>query len=374
MDKKRLFYLIDQVNKGRATIEELAEYDAYLNGLTAPTQEWDSEALGVEDLTREELRDMLNRQIVSRPVRRIRLWPRIAAAASILLVCSAGGYFLLHQKQAVPVLHPIVQNDITPGGNKAVLTLTGGQKIVLDSLQNGQVARQGHMLITKTAAGRLSYHAENGEAIDPQTLYNTITTPVSGQHEITLADGTEVMLDARSSITFPVAFNGKTRQVSITGQAWFKVRHNADQPFEVAAKGQFIRDIGTEFNVNAYADEPTIKTTLIEGSVAVNDRLMKPGEQATGIGRAIAIRQVDIEPVIAWRKGNFLFRNQDLKVTLRQLARWYDLEIVYDDLPENLRLGGYLPRSTNLSVVLNAIEQTGEIKFRLDGRRLHVYR
>ncbi|HEY4148448.1 MAG TPA: FecR domain-containing protein [Chitinophagaceae bacterium] len=373
MDKNRLFYLIDQVNKGRATPEELAEYDAYLNGLTVASQEWDSEALGMEDLTREELRDILNRQILSQPVRRIRLWPRIAAAASILLIFSAGGYFLLHQKQAVPAQPSTAQSDIAPGGNKAILTLAGGQKIVLSSLKNGQVARQGHILITKTAAGQLSYRAENGEAIDPQILYNTITTPVTGQHEITLADGTEVMLDALSSITFPVAFNGKTRKVSITGQAWFKVKHNAGRPFEVEAKGQVIRDIGTEFNVNAYADEPTIKTTLIEGSVAVNNKLIKPGEQATGTGGAITIKQVDIEPVIAWRKGSFLFRNQDLKVTLRQLARWYDLEIVYDDLPENLRLGGYLPRSTNLSVVLNAIEQTGEIKFRLDGHRLHVY-
>jgi len=373
MNKNELFYLIDKINKGRATIDELAEYDAYLTGLTTAGEEWDNEALGAEDLAREELRDIINRQIVAQPARHIRLWPRIAAAATILLVCSVGGYFFLHQKQSAPVQNSTVQNDIVPGGNKAILTLAGGQKIVLSSLKNGEVARQGNMLITKTAAGQLSYRAENGEAIDPQTLYNTITTPVAGQHKVTLADGTEVMLDASSSITFPVAFNGKTRKVSITGQAWFKVKHNAGQPFEVGANGQLIRDIGTEFNVNAYADEPTVKTTLIEGRVAVNNKLMKPGEQAAGTGGAITIEQVDIEPVVAWQKGSFLFRNQDLKVTLRQLARWYNLEIVYDDPPQNLHLGGNLPRATNLSVVLNAIEQTGEIKFRLDGHRLHVY-
>jgi len=357
--------LLTRYREGRLSPEEKRLLDAWYNRQAADSQ---------HQLTRDEIEDTIRSLSAGLPLgetRVKRLWPRIVAAASILIAISAGGYLFLHHKE--PVQQQTAQNqihDIPPGSNKAILTLSNGQKISLTDAKNGNIAKQANASITKTSNGRLVYLVNSSAAAE--VAYNTVSTPVSGQHEITLSDGTEVMLDAQSSITFPVTFTGKERKVSMTGQAYFIVKHNARQPFLVSVKGQTIRDIGTEFNVNAYDDETTVKTTLVSGSVKVNNTLIKPGQQAIGTTNNIKVEEADTAAIVAWKDGNFIFRHQDLETTMRQLARWYNVQVVYDNAPQNLRIGGKVSRERPLSVVLAAMEQTGEIKFKLNGRILTV--
>lgn len=171
---------------------------------------------------------------------------------------------------------------------------------------------------------------------------------------------------------FRLVFGDGERSVQLKGQGYFKVKHNAAHPFVVKAKGLLIRDLGTEFNINAYEDEPAIATTLFEGSLKVNEKLLQPGEQALAINQSIQIKQADLEMIAAWKNNDFIFRNQDLQTTMRQIARWYNMEVVYENAPAALRIRAAISRNRNLSVVLQLMEATGKVKFRIDGRKVIV--
>ena len=309
------------------------------------------------------------------PRTRVLTLPRIAAAASIILCLSVGGYFMLHKQQSPQIAS---QGDITPGQKQAVLTLGNGQKIILTG--NGLIAHQLGKAITFNTRGQVNYADHNKADGSPSELiYNTLTTPSGNQQDIILSDGTEVSLDAGSSITFPVVFDKNERSVSVTGQVYFKVKHNAKWPFTIKVKDMTVRDIGTEFNINSYDDEPAIKTTLIEGSIKLSkgnqQAVLKPGEEAVASINAsgIIISKVDVEPVIAWKKGDFIFQDEDFKTAMRQIARWYDVEIVYDaSASVNIMPGGWISRSKNLSVVLKTMALTGNVHFKVEGRRVIV--
>ena len=313
-------------------------------------------------------------------VRLPRAISRIAAAASIILAFSIFGYFLLNRQKTKQQTAQNQAHDIAPGGNEAILTLGNGQQIKLTDKKNGRIARQAGKMIVVGNNGVVSY--SSGREADPQAaapIFNTLTTPLGNQRAMTLADGTEVTLDAGSSITFPVVFDKKERNVSITGQVYFKVKHNASQPFNVKVNGITVRDIGTEFNINAYDNEPDIKTTLIEGSVEVNKgsrkAIIKPGEQAVALAdkEGINVTAVDTEPVVAWKNGDFRFKDEDFKTAMRQISRWYNVEIVYDEaMPDNFAPGGWVSRSKNISAVLRIMELTGKVHFKVDGRRVTV--
>ncbi len=306
--------------------------------------------------------------------------PRIAAAASIILGLSVCGYFWVKRDKSEL---QVAQNhiyDIAPGGNEAVLTLSNGQKIRLTDKQNGLIAQQAGKAVMVNSRGRLNY-ADNAEAGNntAESVYNTLTTPLGNHRDMTLSDGTEVSLDAGSSITFPVVFDQKERSVSITGQVYFKVKHNAVWPFAVKVKGVTVRDIGTEFNINSYDDEPEVKTTLVAGSIKLNkdnqEALLKPGDQAiTAVStRGIKVAKVDVEPVVAWKNGDFIFKDEDFKTAMRQIARWYNVEISYDPSASvDIVPGGWISRSKNISVVLRTMELTGDIHFKIEGRRIIV--
>jgi len=315
------------------------------------------------------------------------LWPQIAAAASILLFLFIGGYYIFHKQASEQTAQ---QNDVKPGGHQAILTLSNGQKVVLNDQQKGKIASQGNTAIMLAANGRVTYQnpAAASTSNPTEVIYNTLTIPIGNHRDITLADGSEVSLDAGSSITYPVAFNGKERSVSVTGQAYFKVKHDEAHPFGVKVKQLYVQDIGTEFNINAYDDETAIKTTLVEGSVKVtlhkapspNEMAgdeavtLTPGQQAVAKNNtaSLTVRNADIAAVTAWKDDNFLFRNQDLKATMRQVARWYQVNIIYYNAPEHLRIWADISRSRNLSVLLKAMEQTGKVKFRIAGRNVYV--
>lgn len=373
--------LADKWLKGTITPEEKAYYENWYKSF----DDSESSVQAKPGETLEEMGDRIYGRLQERlqddeksKIRRLFTIRRIAAAASIILALSFGGYFILHKRP--PQLTAQNQiHDIAPGRNKAILTLTNGKKISLTDARTGTVASQGHTLVNKTADGQVVYSATKSEIDNPKSeiQYNTITTPRGGKWFVTLSDGTKVWLNAASSITYPAAFTGNERKVSITGEAFFEVAHNSAQHFKVVANGQTIEDIGTSFDVNAYADEPDFKTTLVDGSVKISDSngsvLLKPGQQAqVRANAAIAvIADNDMEKTLAWKNGLFIFNHTDIYTLMRQLSRWYDVDVVYENGVKNDVFFGKIKQDNNLSQILKVLE-LGDVHFRIEGKKLIV--
>lgn len=298
-----------------------------------------------------------------------RRWLRYAAA--ILVVLAAVMYFSDDTRQRPPAetvkVPPVpVESDIAPGGNKAVLTLADGSTIILDSTANGQLTRQNGSVIIKRADGQLEYQRQ--QAPQSGTVgYNTMSTPNSGQYQLILPDGSMVLLNAASSITYPTAFTGKERKVSITGEAYFEVARNTTMPFIVTTRSETITVLGTHFNIHAYEDDGPVKTSLLEGSVSVGGKKLTPGQAY----RDGAVFVTDLEQDVAWKNGLFNFNNVDLPTAMRQLARWYDLEVRFEGKIPDKVIRGEMGRDLRLSQVLNILNKLG-MNFRLDGRILIV--
>ncbi|QEC73692.1 DUF4974 domain-containing protein [Arachidicoccus ginsenosidivorans] len=260
--------------------------------------------------------------------------------------------------------------NIAPGQSGATLHLANGKAIPLDNLQNGLVAEQNGVKILKDKNG-VTYV---GKANAP--LYNDITTGRGQQWQLTLPDGTKVWLNAVSSIHYPLAFSGQQRMVSITGEAYFEVVHNAKQPFTVKAGNTVIEDIGTAFNINAYADEPFIKTTLVHGSVKVstekNSSLLKPGQQAaTSAANKIKVIKVNTENITGWMNGALNFDNEDLGEVMKKVARWYDIDVTYAGKIPKRTFAGSISRKMNLSEFLKLLEFEN-VDFKLDGKKITI--
>lgn len=300
---------------------------------------------------------------------------KLAVAASIVACLGIGGYWYLHKEKAPQQIAQNQQTDIKPGSNGAILTLANGKRIVLEQTKTGEITQQNGSQLSKAGDSLLVYKA--GAATEAVIAYNTLETPRGKQYSVVLPDGSKVWLNAASSIIYPTTFTGNAREVKITGEAYFEVVHNDKQPFRVTVAGQTIEDIGTHFNINAYADEPKVRTTLLEGSISVvkGDKkvIIKPGEQvATKEGdNRLAVTQVNTEDIIAWRNGKFVFDNTDVKTTMRQIARWYDIEVEYQGPVTSHEFGGEIRRNTNLSNVLAIMEQGG-IHFRVEGKKVIV--
>jgi transmembrane sensor len=292
------------------------------------------------------------------------LWPRIAAVALILLGLSFGLYRYLHKGLSVNEY----ANDIAPGTGKPFITLANGRKVLLGS-QRGAIARLGGIIIHKNAAGRVVYDGDDATA----TGSNTLTNPRGGAVlSLLLPDGTLAELDAASSITYPLAFRSGTRSVSTAGRVYFEVKHNDRQPFQVITDGQITRDIGTHFIVEAYNDEPAIKTTLTEGRISVNNSPVKPGEQTLLQNNKMTVREADLDEETAWIKGDLDFHNQDLATIMRELSRAYNIDVSYEGGTRSLLFDGMISRSRNLSAVLDMMAGTGKIHFKIEGRRVMV--
>jgi len=357
--------LIDRYLSGKASEKELMAFFGLLN-----RNELDQL---IEAHMDQEIEAIQREQML--PLRKSIKWPRIAIAASIVMALSIGGYFALHQPkiEQVTLLKPgTFKNDALPG-NKAILTLANGQKIVVNEAKNGTIAQQGSTSISKTANGNIIYAPGS---TDEALSYNTYTIPRGGgKHSLVLADGTLAVLDAGSSIRYPTAFSGKDRKVVVTGQVYFEVVHDATKPFYVTAKGQTIEDIGTHFNVNAFDDEPGVKTTLLEGSIKVAGTLLKPGQQAVQSenGKLSVLNNINTNEVIAWKNDLFMFTgNTTLPTVMKQLSRWYDLDVVYEGTGKAYRFGGDMPRTSKLSEVLKILAYSG-VQFSVDGKKIIVY-
>jgi transmembrane sensor len=308
---------------------------------------------------------------------RIITWRRIAAAASVVFCLSVVGYFLLHRQQPVQQLSKTKSEDILPGGNKATLTLANGKKIVLNDTANGKLAEQHGILITKSAKGEITYTVHDTEAANDELAFNKIETPVGGQYQVKLPDGTRVWLNATSSLRYPVMFMGKVRQVELTGEAYFEVAHNKSIPFTVINARQTIEVLGTDFNVMAYPEEEEVATTLLEGAVKVSGaghvRTLYPGQQSRVTPSAMnIINDTDLDAVVAWKNGKIQFSDSSIQTIMRMLSRWYNIDVQYSGTLINTGFGGSVSRSKNLSEVLKVLEATGDVHFKIEGRRVTV--
>ncbi|WP_245723931.1 FecR family protein [Pedobacter steynii] len=307
-----------------------------------------------------------------------RLWPRIAAAtAALVAIAFCIWFYTSPDPDHTPELVS-VSEDIAPGKQGATLTLANGKKIRLSDAANGQIAKETGISVTKTADGQLVYEVK--ETNDNLNQINTLSTAKGETYILTLPDKSKVWLNAASSLTYSAGLMERghsARLVKLEGEAYFEVAKDKTHPFVVESKGQRVEVLGTHFNVNAYADEPIIATTLLEGSVKVTDginkQIIKPGEQALNNSGKIKVEEVNIESITDWKNGELYLNHINFKVAMRKIARWYDVEIIYNaSVPDDMEIGGWVSRNEKLSSVLKSIESAGLVKFKIEGKKIYI--
>jgi len=309
------------------------------------------------------------------------LWYRIAAAASILLVLSAAAFFYRFNKDNQLTNRHNITAKIVPGGNNAILTLASGKKIILNNAADGVLAKQAGMTIKKTAAGKIIYTV-TGDDNDANTpvAYNTIETPIGGQYQVVLADGSLVWLNAGTKLRFPTKFTGSERKVELSGEGYFEVAHNKAMPFKVASRMQEITVLGTHFDVSNYADEQDVKTVLLQGSVRITSLtgesssiLLKPGQLATLVANNFTVGKTDTTAAVAWKNGLFRFDDEELGSIMRKVSRWYNVTVVYDnDKLKSETFNGVIQRFSNVSDLVKMLEAVGKVNFKIEGNRIRV--
>ncbi|HEY9559191.1 MAG TPA: FecR domain-containing protein [Anseongella sp.] len=308
---------------------------------------------------------------------------RVAAAAAILLLVGGSSYFWIHtawEKKSTITAVSSFKNDVAPGSNKAILTLANGSTIILDNVHKGQLTSQGNTKVMKIDSGLLAYKGENSDVLSKRNgeaknkiIFNTLSTPRGGEYQLILPDGSRVWLNAASSIRFPTVFTGKEREVEITGEAYFEIEKNTNMPFVVKKGNVEVQVLGTHFNVKAYDDEANITVTLLEGSVKViaEDRgletVIMPGQQAriNNVGQIALVKNADMDRAIAWKEGRFEFHG-NIQDIMRQIARWYNVEVEYRGDMTQKDYGGAISRYENISKVLKMLELTGSIHFEIE--------
>ncbi|MBS0028947.1 FecR family protein [Chitinophaga sp. 22321] len=383
--KDNKYHLIEKYLDGTITQQEEEQLMAWYRDYNQTDVEWLSENEEEEEQVRLRMLMQLQQQMKLPATGRVavkRRWYYLPAAASVLLILGLAAYFyypLLH-RQTQP--HSIAQapKAIVPGSNKAILKLDNGDEVVLEDAQNGIISRQGNALVNKTDSGSLLYNNENA---NPTTnvVYNTLHTPYGGQYRVTLQDGTNVWLNAGSSLRYPTSFPENERRVTLTGEAYFEVAKNEAKPFYVTVNSAAgtplsVKVLGTHFNINAYPDEQQQVVTLLEGAVKVGygqaNALLVPGNEAILNKGRINIKNGDTEAATAWKNGYFLFDNEKIESIMKQISRWYDVEITYQGNVSGKAIGGSLSRSKDVADVLNMLELTGTVHFKINGRRITV--
>jgi transmembrane sensor len=404
MGKDRLFYLLKQYTDNKASQEEVKELFSALQskegegvlknmiireGLSADPllmvnnpmpsgEEWDS--------MQEELMSLVRADRKMMAIRGLRRWPVMKVAALVAICAGIGITVLVRNRRRatpMPVATRAHNTDIAPGGNRAVLTLADGSTIVLDSVHSGTLAQQGSVKVIKLNTGALEYKGK--EVAVGDVLYNTISTPNGGQYQIVLPDGSKVWLNAASSLRYPTAFDGKERVVELKGEGYFEIAHNAAQPFMVHVDGGTdgksvdVRVLGTAFDVMAYKNEGRVNTTLVSGKVQVAAAEgmamnLEPGRQAVvdDSTREMRVGEANIDQVVAWKNGLFRFRETGIRELMRQVERWYNVEVVYETNGKDQDFTGIVSRNEPVSVLLHTLELTGTVHFRIDGKKIIV--
>lgn len=368
-DQPRITYLLQRYTDKTCSKEELEELFAYISAAADDEtlhrfMEEEFHRFNANEALPEVDTESVYRNIIPVKQRRIFTLPRVAAAAVVILLAS----LWWAQQQPKTTKAPVIaqKEAILPGSNKATLTLADGSTVTLDSVGNQVISSK-----ISQKNGQLLYSEGKADA-----GFNKLSTPRGGQFRVVLPDGTKVWLNSSSSLRYPTAFTGKERIVELEGQGYFEVAKNAAQPFKVKTHEMEVQVLGTHFDIMAYADESTVNTTLLEGAVQVKEgtetRLLKPGQQAILKSHAFTVQEADVKKVLAWKNGLFVFNNMALPAILREVARWYDVDIVYETTPSAELYGGGIARSLNLSNVLTLLEASGFNHFRIEGRKVVV--
>ncbi|WP_295721649.1 FecR family protein [Mucilaginibacter sp.] len=383
--KNEFLALYQKYINGQCTPMEKELLDSYSDEMKLQGDDWTDDLVDEQDV-RNRIWQKLNdsRKVVEITPRKKANYRWITAAAVLLIALFAGLFFIKGEKpkqQAVTGIAKNKQQQIVPGSNKAYLTLANGANIILDDAKNGEIAAKTGIKVSKTANGVLVYHftKTRPEAVaSAAPEFNTITTPRGGQYKVELVDGTKVWLNAASSLRFPQAFTGTDRQVELTGEAYFEVAKNKEKPFIVKANGTQVQVLGTHFNVNAYSDNNNITTTLLEGSVRMSNAssavMLVPGQQGSAgeNGAAIKVSKADTEENMAWINGFFVFHDESIVNVMKQVSRWYDVDIEYRDNVQQNEFGGTISRYKNINELLNNMQLTRTIHYKIEGRRVII--
>lgn len=376
MQNNRLSYLFERYLNGTSTTAEDIELSTYIlapehaSTIERLKEEFWEKTKG-EPMVNEEAEKHLQR-ILQPSIRKTSFisWKRMAVAASLILAISTASYFIFfHKETKKEELVKVESKDIEPPKqSKAIITLADGKTVSIDSFTT---LTQNNVSLIKTADGRIVYTGKSSEVV-----YNTLANPRGSKViNMQLADGSYVWLNAGSSITYPIAFAGNERKVAITGEAYFEVAHDATKPFYVSKGAMQVQVLGTHFNVNAYDDEMDVKVTLLEGSVQVDNKnsteVLMPGQQAQMVEGIKVVNSVNLEEVMSWKNGYFGFDNTDLQTVMRQIARWYDVEIVYEGKMPEMKFGGEISRNSTVSEVLKILEKS-KVRFRIEGRKIVI--
>ncbi len=379
-NESALRHMIEKYVAGKASPEENAFLEKYFeyfdreSDITEQLNEEEREAIGLRMHTA-----ILQRikEPAQATVRRINLRKLAVAAAIMGIIVTSTIYFLTQPgKPKGPIVSTPVATDLEPGGNKAFLITADGKKISLDDASIGEVSRVGGTVIQKTKDGQLVYDLTAVNPNSASNAKNMIQTPVGGEYQVILSDGTKVWLNASSSLEFPAVFTGNERVVTLTGEGYFEVAKNTKVPFKVHVNDIRVNVLGTHFNIMAYGDESNVKATLLEGSVNVSkgdhSKLLKPGQQARiGNNDDMDINAVDVEDAVAWKNGYFKFNEDQIESVMRQLSRWYGMQVVYEGKVPDDKFKGKIRRNVKASKALQILEETG-LHFRIEGKQVIV--
>lgn len=392
MEKEDFHKLLDKYMSGQASLEEeqrLLNFYGSFKDTAGQTDQEENNQLG--DKIFDRINEKINPTEESSPSFYVYYIKQFSVAALILMAISIGLYFYSNRKLTEAPAEQFAEinthNDILPGNNKAILILADGSRISLDDAERGLLASQGNTAITKTSNGEIVYEknpTDKKKNVPVRFAINTIQTPKGGKYQVRLPDGSKVWLNSASTLSYPTAFTGKERVVKLKGEAYFEIAPNKSLPFRVESDDQIVEVLGTHFNVNSYDNEDFTKTTLIEGSVKVilntksnisgKTRLLKPGEQSSinSSKSDIKIENVDTEKAIAWKNGYFKFKNTPIQEIMREVERWYDVELIYEGNMPTDEFTGFVSNEVNISAVLKILEQSGGVKFTVKGKKLKV--
>lgn len=380
MTREEYILLYEKCMQGQCTDEDRKKLDEYQDDFSLDNLYWDEARLGAEQQITNSIYSRLQRSIRDQQPKKMR-WYKLPLAATIAMMTVGLGaylYFNTTSDQTTPHTQQIA-GKIVAGSNKAILTLSGGKQIVLTDASNGELVQEGDTRITKTADGKIIYEPSTAQRADVDSkavVYNTVSTPKGGQFQVVLPDGSQVWLNAMSSITYPSSFSGKERLVQLKGEAYFEIAKNPEKPFKVDVTGkQKIEVLGTHFNVEAYLEDHEIKTTLLEGSVKLTtpnkEVRLKPGQIAVNdLEKELTIKPADLEEVMAWKNGLFVLNDVNLKDVMKKASRWYDVDVEYQGSITNKKLWGTVSRYKDITELLDNIAITSSLRYKIEGRRV----
>lgn len=383
MTEEQYLSLCEKYLKGNCSPEEELLIKNYQDKAGLTDDLWNKSTKGDEDHIRLLLRNKLQKSIHQQkiPVINRYRW-QFAAAAAVLLFISISLFFIsLNRVKPVSYIAKrtkVIENDIPPGSNRAVLTLSNGKQIVLDNAANGVLSKQGSVAISKSGNGLIIKNdGENNEQLKGNAL-TTITIPRGGKYDVVLPDGTKVWLNSSSSLTFPITFTGIERKVTLIGEAYFEVAKNKRMPFKINVNDkQVVEVLGTHFNISAYADENNITTTLLEGAVKINYNnkytFIKPGQMAVNdLKQDMKVKPADVDEIMAWKNGMFIFNNENIQNMMKKISRWYDVDVVFKGDMNDVNFTGNYSRSKSLSSLVKNIEILDKVHFVIEGRRVTI--